>query len=580
MSIYTTSTVDSPEYKRLICGRTDAITTLTDYVAQGYSVALFGEKRIGKSSVLYVLRDIINGEIDKYQTELIDLDLKNAVASLREKANNYKYKAVYLDLLGLDFSDSEVFVKCLYNKFQEYSWLKSKLDVYTSENNNTITRLFEGINRSLNDINDIERVAVLFDEIGTILKLNNSQQVFNNLRSAIQSCPRICFVMAGADAWHKEIKDEIAPVVTNVKPFYLRAAQRFPIETFLINKQLKKSLSASADIDAITKIVLEWTECKPYYVQAVCQAIVEVHAETIPLPKDWQSLVEKKFEDSVEKILKSFYSSDNPDDLSPKILGLLANKPGLTVQEIARRLGNSEKVVWEKIDDLESLDKVRKQGSKYRIVGTIIEKWGQKTIDIQRLVKSPWPERIKWGIACFLFLLAIFTYFYTNPSSRTFVCSFPSGELLVDIPSSLEQGESGTAKVQVKNTSLKKISSINITFTSKNIEYERAGTSLAKFDSIDAAETKFLKFNFSSRLLNSGNTFTSQALIFHKSPDSPSPTQCSFEVSARSLAVKKYWRLISFLLVTLSGFVAKPDLLQLIPNVASGLFKSPSESKS
>ena len=45
MSIeYTTTTVDSPQYKRLICGRTDDITKLLSYFTNGDSVALFGER--------------------------------------------------------------------------------------------------------------------------------------------------------------------------------------------------------------------------------------------------------------------------------------------------------------------------------------------------------------------------------------------------------------------------------------------------------------------------------------------------------------------------------------------------------
>jgi len=48
---YTISTVDSLEYKRLICGRTDDITKLLGHISAGHSVALFGERRIGKTSL-------------------------------------------------------------------------------------------------------------------------------------------------------------------------------------------------------------------------------------------------------------------------------------------------------------------------------------------------------------------------------------------------------------------------------------------------------------------------------------------------------------------------------------------------
>ena len=56
---YTLSTVDSNEYKHLICGRQDDVSKLIDHIHNRRSVALFGERRIGKTSVLYIA--ILNG---------------------------------------------------------------------------------------------------------------------------------------------------------------------------------------------------------------------------------------------------------------------------------------------------------------------------------------------------------------------------------------------------------------------------------------------------------------------------------------------------------------------------------------
>src|SRR6266702_2577565 len=82
---YTTSTQDSPEYKQLLSGRTDDLAQILGHIALGHSIALFGERRIGKTSLLFLLRDIINGQIEHYRSHMIDDSLKNAVETLKAK---------------------------------------------------------------------------------------------------------------------------------------------------------------------------------------------------------------------------------------------------------------------------------------------------------------------------------------------------------------------------------------------------------------------------------------------------------------------------------------------------------------
>ena len=72
---YSTSTVDDESYKYLVCGRSKEIEELIKYLSKGRSIALYGERRIGKSSLLYLLKDILNGSINSYLADLIDLDL-------------------------------------------------------------------------------------------------------------------------------------------------------------------------------------------------------------------------------------------------------------------------------------------------------------------------------------------------------------------------------------------------------------------------------------------------------------------------------------------------------------------------
>jgi predicted AAA+ superfamily ATPase len=56
---YCTTIQDSPEYKRLITGRTDDIARLLDYITLKRSIALFGERKIGKTSLLFLLSSTV-----------------------------------------------------------------------------------------------------------------------------------------------------------------------------------------------------------------------------------------------------------------------------------------------------------------------------------------------------------------------------------------------------------------------------------------------------------------------------------------------------------------------------------------
>ena len=94
-NIYYLGLSDSAEHKRLICGRTNDLRALLNHIYAGKSVALFGERRIGKTSILYLIRDIVNGRITQYQDKLFDETLRQAVPDLSPRGEN-NWQAVYL----------------------------------------------------------------------------------------------------------------------------------------------------------------------------------------------------------------------------------------------------------------------------------------------------------------------------------------------------------------------------------------------------------------------------------------------------------------------------------------------------
>ncbi|MEW6499145.1 MAG: HTH domain-containing protein, partial [Cyanobacteriota bacterium] len=427
-----------------------------------------------------------------------------------------------------------------------------------------------------NKLSDAQRLVILLDEVDALLHSGDSNQIFRSLRSIVQSCPRICFVMAGAELWHKAIKEKTSPLVNNVFAFYLKSAEAYPVEEYLVKQQLTNYLSPGTNINGITKKFREWTGGKPWYVQAVCYEVVEACGDDQQLPTDWETIVETKVMTAVGPTLRAFFEGDNIDDVTRNILALLANKPGLSVKNIARRLGLSEKVIWNKIADLEAFDKVRKQGADYHIVGKLLEKYGKITQEIPR-IRSKWPQCLKWIAAIGLVLVAIWLYWYTHPPLQTFCFAYPSGMVTIRIPSSLEQDETGAAVVSVHNTTASETYSMTLSLVSTDIDYQHNGSNRIVFTSLLSNEIRYWEPSYSTRSSVSGAVFSSNVTIAQDT--SQFFGTYAFEIFQRPIPIKKYWAIVSLLLITISGFLTKQDLSQFAASLLAGLFKSQKDAE-
>lgn len=562
-NIYTISTVDSLEYKRLVCGRINDITTLLDHISQGHSVALFGERRIGKTSVLLLIRDIVDGTVDEYRLELLDKTFRDAISALKAKTSHCQ--VVYWDMQGKDPRKFAASICKIVSSHPDKRGLKVNT---ASVPESDFVAFFQEVNGKLSDS---ERLVILLDEVDALLDSRDSKLIFRSLRSIVQSCPRICFVMAGAALWHKSIKERASPIVNNVFAFYLKSAEAYSVEEYLVKQPLISYLSPDTNIDSISEKVRDWAGGKPYYVQAVCYAVVEACGDGQQLPANWETIVETKVMTAVRPALGAFFEGDNPDDVTRKILALLANKPGLSVKEIVRQLGLSEKAIWDKIADLEALDKVRKQGADYYIVGTLLEKYGKNTQDIPH-AKSKWPQRLRWTSAIILVFLAVWLYWYTHPSLQTIPIVYPAGVVSIRIPSSLEQDETGATILSVHNTTASETYTITLSLVSADIDYQHNGSNRVVFESLLANEIRYWEPKFSVSSSLSGSVLTSNLMISQDA--NQFAATYPFEISQRAIPTKKFWAIASLLLVTISGFLTKQDLSQLFVSLVAGLSKS------
>lgn len=587
MSIYTTSTVDDSEYKKLICGRTGDITKLFGFISQCRSVALFGEKRIGKTSLLYLVRDIINGEINFYKFNLVDLHLKNEVQHLCDGTPNYK--AAYLSLQSLTSVELQSFIDLLRRSIH-FAGLSVTLSTSQEEN---LSDFLDKLNKALLPK---QRLVILIDEVELLLEIDGGKQFFRNLRSSTQAYSKICFVLSGAELWHKQINDKTLDLVNNVELLPLRRALVGDIETFLIRQPLQNAFQSPEEMNTFVRLAIEWTMCKPLYVQQVCNAVIEV-LDSGRLPKSWETLIEKSVQESLESTLDNFYLDSSLEQISQQILFLLANRPNLSARQIARHLNYRIKVVHDKLDDLVLLDKVLREsptnklsnilfGEKYRIVGLLIERWGKKTQDLPASKKNYLLVSLKWAGAILSLGLASFIYFYTNPSNNSYECLFKGGKISVAMPSSLEQGEAGKALIAISNERLD-ILSIIITINSDDIEFQKDSSNVIKVENIGMGEKKSEKVDFVAHSSKNNKAFKSQLNLTSSSNGklttkvSKTSTKClPFNINERPFPFKKHWVLITALLAGISSFSVNPNLFQLLAGVAANLFKTLDQGKS
>jgi hypothetical protein len=350
--------------------------------------------------------------------------------------------------------------------------------------------------------------------------------------------------------------------VNNVRTFYLKSPDAFPIQAYLIHKPLGAKYPSI--VDTVTKAVIDWSGCKPYYVQAICNHIVQRPS----LPDDWQVSIQNEAQQELSNAIAYFY--DEIEEIPKKILLLLAHQPQLSIKAIAQRLGLSKEAVLDKVCDLEALDKIRKEGGDYHIVGSLIEDWGKKNREIPSL-QSRMTQIAKWTSAIFLLFVIGWIYFYTHPSIRIHEFNFPDaakGMITLKMPRTVEVDEKGTLSVSVKNGEVS-TNKIDILLSSQYIDYEKDGSNQLEFSILKPHETKYLKVNYSVYPQIKGNEVISNVIISatelsQSSTPQQKPIPYSFVVKKRWIPLKKYWHVISVILGGWPGFTVIKELWNLI----------------
>jgi hypothetical protein len=312
--------------------------------------------------------------------------------------------------------------------------------------------------------------------------------------------------------------------------------------------------------------VLEWTGCKPFYVQDVCATIIRLYQKHRGLPNDWKTRVQEELYEQRNKTIGDFYKGRKVDELSQKILSSLAKYPRLTAPQIARRLASPKKDVTVRIKDLLAFDKIRERNGKYHIVGTLIEEWGKKNLDIPS-AHNVWVKYIRWTFASLILGFIVFTtilhFFYNYPPEQHVYFYIAQETISVVYPTSVEQGETGTITISILNNSTTTIKNLQVKFYSSNdiLYYTDQNSNEIEFVAINSGVDRDATISYKV-YFSSIHVITTQILVSQENPNQV--VSKSFSWQERLFPFPKFLILLIGMLLSLaSTFLAKPDWLAI-----------------
>ena len=380
--------VDPSSFKlRMFFGRRQEIQTISNYLLNGDSVLLIGERRMGKTFLLYMIGDFARRGVD-FCEQLLDRHTGALLAELRRSTASHHW--AFVDLLGVTSAAGfyfKVLAELAEEQVERFETL-SPMDhmVFLKE----LTKLSEHL--SCRE----QRAVVLVDEGEKLLGLDESADIFSCLKAAIQRCDSVDFLLAGDIKPHQETP-EFANLKGALRPIHLAPLDPADAEA-LIQVPVEGRLSFE---NQTVQQILELTGGKPSLVQILCGHLYELIPGTVEDTSQthitltdfeclWESELRDKVFESFEGALRDFFEGLQGHERS--IFCFLAHNPLATVGDIAKALEIHTALVRRGLYRLHRAHRVRETESGFRIGAKIVEEFGSRFI--APIAKLPQPTSI------------------------------------------------------------------------------------------------------------------------------------------------------------------------------------------
>lgn len=265
-------------------GRTQVLSELLGRINAGQSIALFGERQIGKTLLLWMLRDIVNGQVNT--SALIDQELKSRIPQLLPPGHTLK--AVFIDLLRGGTTEASLLDYFL-NELQEIglsfasqpAGKGGKGGKGAAQRPTSINALFSQLSAMLGKSRSL---LILMDEMEELKRKEGFNVLIGVFRSASSSYKNLKFVFTGSYMW-QETLTQGQQLWNHLHPFYLRRIDERQAREYLINP-LATHLGLPVLPDDLADHIISWSGCKPLLLQQICSIIAGLRPEELRPLKD------------------------------------------------------------------------------------------------------------------------------------------------------------------------------------------------------------------------------------------------------------------------------------------------------
>jgi len=358
---------------RMFFGRRKEIRAITSHLWKGDSVLLIGERRMGKTFLLYMIGNPAEMGADFYEN-LLDRQTGALLAELRRSTASYRW--AFIDLLGLTSASGFYFQVLAQLAGEQTERLAALSPIAPRTFVNELTSLSDDLSRRE------QRAVVLVDESEKLLSLDESADIFACLKAAVQRCDAIDFLLAG-DIKPHQTTPEFQNLQGVLHPIHL-APLDFADAEALVRIPVKGSLSFE---DSALQRILELTGRKPCLVQILCDHLYEfvaqensdeVYITLADFDRLWESELRSKVFESFDGALRDFFDGLQGDERD--IFCFLAHKPLATVDNIVEALGIEPACARKGIDRLHRSHRIEKVASGFRISARIVEEFGVRFV--------------------------------------------------------------------------------------------------------------------------------------------------------------------------------------------------------
>ncbi len=389
-SPYFVSVDPSSAKLRMFFGRRREIREIADHLQNGDSVLLIGERRMGKTFLLYMIGDFARRGADFYE-DLLDRQTGVLLAELRSSTLSYRWP--FVDLLGVTNAAGfyfKVLAELADERVEQFLSL-SPMD------HMTFAKELKRISKDLSCRG--QRAVVLVDESEKLLDLDESTDIFSCLKAVIQQCEAIDFLLAGDIKPHQEtlefvnLKGALRPVyLAPLDPADAKALIQVPVEGLLSFENL-----------ALQQI-LELTGGKPSLLQILCGHLYElvagvvgdtseIHITLTDFDRLWGSELRDKVFESFDGALRDFFEGLQGHERS--IFSFLAHNPLATMDDIVEALGIQPAFVQRSLYSLRRAHRIEETESGFRISAKIVEEFGSRFVAPVVELESSKPQTLE-----------------------------------------------------------------------------------------------------------------------------------------------------------------------------------------